>query len=248
MFSNDTLDTVLKELRPYLDREGRATESDFNGYSTLRVSNVLEYSSTSADVIGHDLVMKVADAVLLDYCESYQIGSSAAIEIFPGEKEQILHTDDDMYDMYPLEKLESIEFQISAMVPLCDFAIENGATHVVPGSNYRIPPFEGSRVNEARQNAIQAEMKKGSVLFYMGSTFHGGGANNSDQPRAGLVTTYSLGWLTPEEKLLIMIPREIADSYPEHIRRLIGYQAHSENLGIYPNDPDGYWPVPEQTK
>jgi hypothetical protein len=46
--------------------------------------------------------------------------------------------------------------------------------------------------------------------------------------------------LRPEDNHLLAIPREIADSYPEHIRRLMGYQA-SGSLGLYPGDPDGTW-------
>jgi hypothetical protein len=50
--SGDVADAVLAELRPYFDREGRLTESDFNGYRTLRTSGVLARSRTSAELIG----------------------------------------------------------------------------------------------------------------------------------------------------------------------------------------------------
>ena len=53
VFSHDTLDTVMQDFRPHFDREGRETEDFFNGYSTLRISNILEYSRASADIIGH---------------------------------------------------------------------------------------------------------------------------------------------------------------------------------------------------
>ncbi len=33
-------------------------------------------------------------------------------------------------------------------------------------------------------------MPKGSVLFYLGSTLHGSGANKSNTSRTGLVNTY----------------------------------------------------------
>ncbi len=84
-------------------------------------------------------------------------------------------------------------------------------------------------------------MPPGSVLFYLGSTIHGGGANTTKAPRAGLINTYSLGWLRQEENQYLTVPREIADSYPDHVRRLMGYQAHGRYLGVYPGDPDGYW-------
>ena len=84
-------------------------------------------------------------------------------------------------------------------------------------------------------------MPKGSVLFYMGSTIHGGGANKSDSPRSGMSATYSLGWLRQEDNQYLSIPRDVADSFPEHVRRLLGYQTHGQYLGTYPGDPDGHW-------
>src|SRR3546814_10013323 len=74
-------------------------------------------------------------------------------------------------------------------------------------------------------------MPAGSVLVYLGSVLHGGGANHSNRPRMGLVNTYSLGWLRQEENQYLTIPRTIADGLPPHIRRLMGYQGHGRLLG-----------------
>ena len=122
------------------------------------------------------------------------------------------------------------------MWPLVDFTLENGATRPIPRSHRISEP-----VRDEVGKPIQAPMSKGSVLFYLGATLHGGGANRSAAPRAGLVNTYSLGWLRAEENHFMMIPREIADSYPEPIRRLLGYQSHGRLLGAYQGDPDGHW-------
>jgi len=225
-------DAVLAELRPYFDKEGRLTESDFNGYKTLRTSGILARSRTSAELIGHARVMEVADAVLLPHCISYQLGSATAIEILPGESEQLLHADD---VIYPL-RVPGLPIQISAMWPLVDFTLDNGATRLVPRSHVASEPS-----GDKGDAVIQAPMSKGSVLFYMGSTLHGGGANQSAAPRAGLINTYSLGWLRAEENHFLMVPREIADSYPEPIRRLLGYQSHGRLIGGYQGDPDGHW-------
>ncbi len=84
------------------------------------------------------------------------------------------------------------------------------------------------------EHTVQAPMSKGSLLLYLGSVLHGGGANQSDKPRMGLVNTYSLGWLRQEENHYLAIPREVADSYPERIRQLMGYQPHGPILGAYP--------------
>jgi ectoine hydroxylase-related dioxygenase (phytanoyl-CoA dioxygenase family) len=230
--SNDVLDRIQKNLRGPFDEQGHKFKNDFNGYTTLRLGGILGLSRASADLIAHPLVMEVADAVLKRHCSNYRIGSTTAIEIHPGEQAQVLHRDDGFYPM----RLPDVEFQISAMWALDDFTIENGATRIVPGSHH---DRDNDSVDE--NNVEQAVMPRGSVLFYLGSTLHGGGANTTNAPRTGLINTYSLGWLRQEENQYLTVPREIADSYPDHIRRLMGYQAHGKYLGVYPGDPDGYW-------
>ncbi|MEM1113054.1 MAG: phytanoyl-CoA dioxygenase family protein [Pseudomonadota bacterium] len=223
------LNAVSQGLRPHYDAMGRSFETDFNGYQTLRLSGILALSRSSAELIAHPLVMAVADAVLLRHCLNYRIGSCTAIEIQPGEGDQELHRDD---DFYPL-RIPEVEYQISAMWALDDFTLENGATRVVAGSH---DMRDIDTVQEAEVS--RAVMPRGSVLFYLGSTVHGGAANRSTSARSGLINTYALGWLRQEENQYLTIPRHIADSYPESLRRLMGYQSHGD-LGVYPDDPDG---------
>ena len=69
-------------------------------------------------------------------------------------------------------------------------------------------------------------MPKGSALFYMGSTWHGGGANQSNAPRMGLINTYSLGWLRQESNQYLETPPEIAAQFGPRLRALLGYMPH----------------------
>ena len=227
-----TIDKIAAELRPHFDDQGERFQNDFNGYRTLRLSGILEISRTSAELIAHPRVMEVADGALRPHCTNYRIGSCTAIEILPGEEAQVLHSDDGFYPI----KIPGVEFQISAMWALDDFTAQNGATRVIPGSQ-----GQQETLDPKKGDVVLAEMPKGSVLFYLGSTLHGGGANHSTSARAGLINTYSLGWLRQEENQYLTIPREIADSYPEQLRRLMGYQSHGPSLGVYPNDPDDHW-------
>ena len=225
------VDRINAELRPHYVEQGDRFENDFNGYKTLRLGGILGLSRSAADLIAHPMVMAMADAVLLRHCKNYRIGSTTAIEIQPGEGKQVLHRDD---DMYPL-RIPGVEYQISAMWALDDFTRENGATRVVVGSQdlrdiASIP----------KADVEQALMCKGSVLFYLGATVHGGGENKTDKPRSGLINTYALGWLRQEENQYLTVPKAVADQYPEPVRRLMGYQSHGV-LGVYPDDPDGNW-------
>ena len=57
------------------------------------------------------------------------------------------------------------------MFALTDFTVANGATQVLPSSHL----WPADRKAEPEE-VIQAEMKAGSALFYLGSTLHGGAA------------------------------------------------------------------------
>jgi hypothetical protein len=92
------IDAIRAELRPELDASGLKRKSDFNGSKTLRCSSsVLRIAPSAASILDHDMVVEVANAVLLPHCATYQIGSMSAIEILPGESAQALHRDDSLY-------------------------------------------------------------------------------------------------------------------------------------------------------
>lgn len=226
--SDGIADQVKDDLREAFDTVGRTTESDFNGYKTLRVNSVLDISRASVELVAHAKMLEILDKLLLPFCLDYRIGSCTAIEIHPGESDQQLHTDDSIYPI----RVPGVEWQVSVMWPLDDFTLENGATRLVPGSHRWV---EKSMCDDDDE-VIQAPMRKGSALFYLGTTMHGGGANKSNKARAGLVNTYSLGWLRQEVNQYLTIPRATVASFPERVQRLIGYTGHGEMLGWYPHD------------
>jgi ectoine hydroxylase-related dioxygenase (phytanoyl-CoA dioxygenase family) len=236
--SAEMIDAVNADFRAPFDDMGRFEESDFNGYKTLRISGVLGISQAAAELVEHPRVLAAADAVLLPNCANYRIGSLTGIEIWPGESDQELHVDD---SIYPLS-LPDAQLQISAMWALNDFTAENGATRVVPDSHNKLPPARDGIVF-SDDDIVQAVMPRGSLLLYLGTTMHGGGANRSAAPRAGLINTYSLGWLRQEENQYLNVPREVAMTHSTTIQRLMGYCRHPSpdgNLGSWQN-PDGSW-------
>lgn len=236
--SAEIIDAVNADFRALFDDQGRFDESDFNGYKTLRISGFIGVSQAAAKLAEHPRVLAAADAVLLPNCSNYRIGSLTGIEIWPGEGNQEIHLDDSMYPLC----LPDTQLQISAMWALDDFTAENGATRVVPGSHNKLP-LDRYCVDYSGDDIVQAIMPRGSLLLYLGTTLHGGGANRSEAPRAGLINTYSLGWLRQEENQYLNVPREVAMTQSRTIQRLMGYCRHPSSggdLGAW-QEPDGSW-------
>jgi len=106
--------------------------------------------------------------------------------------------------------------------------------------------------------APSSEMPAGSVLFWLGGTLHGAGANVSDESRDGIVPTYSAAWLRQEENQYLACPPEVARELPEDLARLAGYRRGAYALGYYgdlhdpfdavrgesPDGPATFSPVP----
>lgn len=229
------IDACTAELRLELERYDESQRTDFSGAKTLRCGGVLRYAPTCAALIAHQMAVDVADAILLPSCADYQIGSTTGIEILPGESDQQLHRDD---TSYPIQ-VAGLELQIGVMWSFTDFTAENGATRVVPGSHRFLRAWHRPDLSHWEQ----AVMPKGSALFYLGSTWHGGGANRSHSPRTGLINTYCLGWLRSEENHALEVPPQSARQYDKRVRRLLGYTTHGAGhdlLGYYGGD-DPVW-------
>ena len=74
---------------------------------------------------------------------------------------------------------------------------------------------------------VHAEMPAGSVAFYTGSIWHGGGANTTGTARLGVILEYAAAWLRPQENHVIGVPPDVVAGLPERLQELLGY-------GIYP--------------
>ena len=58
-------------------------------------------------------------------------------------------------------------------------------------------------------------MPAGSVNFYLGQLWHGGGANHTDRPRLGVILEYVASWLRAQETHLLAVPPEVVATLPE---------------------------------
>jgi Protein involved in biosynthesis of mitomycin antibiotics/polyketide fumonisin len=191
---------------------------DFEGRRTRRIYALFAKTRTFDGPATHPLILEVLDRVL----QHYQLSAPAGIEIGPGEVAQPLHPDD---AIYPVPRPHS-ELVVNVMWPLDDFTTDNGATRVVPGSHRWT-----DRVARPDEPVTVVQMPAGSALLYVGSLWHGGGANHTDRPRVGVVLHYAASWLRPVENHVLAVPRDVVAQLPQRLQELLGYNIGPPFIG-----------------
>jgi ectoine hydroxylase-related dioxygenase (phytanoyl-CoA dioxygenase family) len=68
-------------------------------------------------------------------------------------------------------------------------------------------------------------------MFYLGSLWHGGGANQTGQPRLGVILEYASAWLRPQENHCLAVPRAVVRQVPERLQELLGYNIYPPFVG-----------------
>ena len=223
------LDRLDAEAAPYIDASA-AGRDEYDGTHTRRTGQLIERCPTSRELIMHPTVVGTVRA-FLDHVTAVQLHLTQIISIEPGETQQKLHRDQMAFDFFPFPP--DYHVQCNTMWALTDFTAENGATHIAPGTSV-MPDDEAALVATA-----QAEMPRGSVLFYDGKVIHGGGANrSSSSTRRGVNITYSVGWVRQEENQYLACSPEVARTLDDDLLRMMGYQEGAFALGYVGDQQD----------
>mgnify|MGYP001157188020 FL=1 len=226
------LQAVRSELDPYL--QAAKTEADdaealYPGH-TRRVIALMHRSPTLCQLMTHSTVEHLGDRHLLENCAKWQLNVTAALEIGPGARDQILHREEDLYPYWTPPRPNLI---LASMWAISEFTAANGGTLIVPGSHR----WDADRVAKPNE-IVRAQMQPGSVLFWLGGTLHGGGANiTEDQWRYGVLFTYTLGWLRTEENQHLSIPIADVLALPEKTRTRLGFDMDYNGRGLGFYDP-----------
>lgn len=196
----------------------------FYGFSTKRIACMVSKSEICQKMAINTNILKVMDHFLLPNCSDYQLNLSQLISIGAGEKKQITHTDD---PMFPFEHNTDITIMVNVMWAIDDFTEENGATYAAVGSH--LWPRDRQ---PKKEEMVQAVMKRGSCFIWLGSTMHGGGANNTLVSRRGIVMSYNLGWLKQADNYFLSVPIDTVKEYSPSLQKLLGYFVHKPNLNM----------------
>jgi ectoine hydroxylase-related dioxygenase (phytanoyl-CoA dioxygenase family) len=192
----------------------------FEGIHTTRIYNLLVQGPIYERIPVHPNVLPIVEKVL---DPGLLISSLSSIAIGPDQTAQPIHSDD---QLIPLPKPHP-PIICNTMWAITDFTEENGATRLCPGTHRAdhspdpLQPYE----------SIPAEMAKGSVLVWVGSLWHGGGANRTNQRRVGIAMNYCAGYVRQQENQQLGIPLQTLKRFPRRLQELCGLSIYNGLIG-----------------
>jgi ectoine hydroxylase-related dioxygenase (phytanoyl-CoA dioxygenase family) len=233
--SPELCDEVLTAMGSMEGTWGRSLVQSFHGYRTVRYFDLLNAAPVFRRLPVHEHILPVVQAVLGHDC---LLSTYGTVSIGPGEPAQAIHADDILYRL----PRPHADIFCNVMIALSDFTEENGATRIVPGS-HRWDEYPEIRVMpdgevDDRYPSIAAEMPTGSLCFFLGTTYHGGGANRSSDDRHGITMAYCAGWLRPQENFTVAVAQELAAAFDPDLQALMGWKpGHRGSLGVIYSHP-----------
>lgn len=224
LLSAQECDQIREVVRPWLGHTGRNT---FEGRRTQRIYSVLSRTRVCDRLVDNARVLAALDRLLMP---NYLLSALQAINIQPGEVAQLAHHDD---GFYPIPRPRA-PLAAATIWAIDDFTADNGATILYPGSH-----GWGKRRPGSDDRALPVVMPAGSCVFFVGTLWHGGGANNTNRERLAVTAQYCEPWLRPMEAFTLSVSRDVARVVSDDIRRMLGYSIHPPFVG----NVDGLHPL-----
>jgi hypothetical protein len=131
LLSSPLVDQLCDELEPWFEATPRC-QGDFYGWQTTRFGSLLLKSKATHELVLHERVLSIVNAILGPNCDCYQLNLTQAVRIHPGQRQQVPHRDE---EMWPCVK-NGAEYLVNVMWALTDFTAENGATMLWPRSQF----------------------------------------------------------------------------------------------------------------
>ena len=215
------------------------------------ITNLLGYGPQFSQLLSQPNLIGVVTSILGEDC---LLSSASMRDVYGGCEEQVIHTDDLLYAGREDWFKRPVPRQLSlvAAVAMVDQVASRGTTLLFPGSHMweespdtlQAPDFgaDSSAHNEqmrnwARKNkstdAIDVEMSAGSVVIWLGATWHAGGAYTAPtgDTRRVAIFNFCRGVFRQQENQMAGITHEQAADMPQAVQRLLGYTMSDTGLG-----------------
>lgn len=199
-------------------KTSKATSHSLNDKSSEKVVyNMHNKDIAYFDLFDHQKVFPVIESVLqsgsYQNSESVNLLNISARNPAAYADAQQLHLDSN------LPGKESFPLIIVALFMLEDFTEENGATRIVPGSHkFDCYAEDGKEYSEE----IRVTGKKGSVLLFNGSLWHGSSKKFDDSSRWSIILGYGRWFIKPSFDFCRNIPDSIYKQLSDSRKRLLG--------------------------
>lgn len=215
------LERDYKKFSPYYVDSLKTDHGLNNKNSEKVVYNMHNKDIGYFDLFDHESVFPIVKNILQE--GSYQnseavnlLNISARCPEAYAEPQQ-LHLDSNLpgKDSYPII--------VVALFMLDDFTNESGPTRVVPRSHKFDHYAENGKTYESE---IRVTAKKGSVLIFNGSLWHGSSKKLNDSSRWAIILGYGRWFIKPSFDFSKNIPNEIASQLSDSRLRLLGLDSN----------------------
>jgi ectoine hydroxylase-related dioxygenase (phytanoyl-CoA dioxygenase family) len=196
----------------------------FDDDRSQRIFNLINKDVAFAPLVEHPFVLAMMDealghdAIVLDMSVNH---------IGPRTNSAGWHVDSPLTQI--AEPLPNFTLGIQTAWMLDDFTRENGATHVVTGSNHtqRKPPSGRAELD----NETVLEGPAGSIAMWLSQTWHRHGENVTDGVRNGVIIQYGRSWVKPFVDLRTPMTAEQAAAFSPRLRYMLGCNASAPVRG-----------------
>ncbi len=217
LISLETCSEIKEEGLALLGQTGR---NAFEGHKTQRVYNILSKTRKTDVLATHPRILGLMDKF---FRPGFLLSQSQIINIKPGEAAQGLHADDSFYRLpRPRQPLGA-----ATVWAIDEFTADNGATVIIPGSHMWGDDRQGKR-----EEAVPAIMPAGSVIFFLGTTWHGGGENRSNAARFAITHQYCEAYMRQQENYLLELSAQTVRELSPELQSLVGYSIYPPFMGM----------------
>ncbi|KAL8293333.1 hypothetical protein RQP46_000034 [Phenoliferia psychrophenolica] len=217
----------LKEMGPDFHASNTTHLRGLLGLMPVQVSKIL--LDPVYDAIMHETLKFTAETYIGDHLNvtntSWILSLALGFRVAPGAGHQVLHRDQSIHSVIAKE---NSHYTIAGTKS----TEKNGATRVIPGSHLWAP----TRIPKPEES-VPAEMEPGSAMFWLGSVYHGAGANTctEDDPNK-LRILYGVfacqDYLRAEECQQLVVPEAVAKTLPLAVLKKAGWAKGAGGSGF----------------